>query len=206
MKEPFFLVPSEFEASALSGLDVKYGLTGIGLVEASLTSILLFQKQPNQRFVLIGWAGGYPDTGLKEGDIVIASKEVWVDFGRCYKDRYEGLPDKLKVKREIEFNPVLTERAENLLKAKGFRPVVGPMATVCATSYDPERSLFFRNQFNVIAENMEGFGVAKAAETFKVALLEIRVISNLLESPDKPWDFQVASKVLREVVLCLKNL
>ncbi|KUJ97963.1 MAG: hypothetical protein XD42_0361, partial [Thermodesulfobacterium sp. 37_54] len=34
MKEPFFLVPSEFEASSLSGLDVKYGLTGIGLVEA----------------------------------------------------------------------------------------------------------------------------------------------------------------------------
>ncbi|MDK2861782.1 MAG: futalosine hydrolase [Thermodesulfobacterium sp.] len=206
MKEPFFLVPSEFEASSLSGLDVKYGLTGIGLVEASLTSILLFQKQPNQRFVLIGWAGGYPDTGLKEGDIVIASKEVWVDFGRRHKDRYEGLPDKLKVRREIEFNPVLIERVENLLKTKGFRPIVGPMATVCATSYDPERSLFFRKEFNVVAENMEGFGVAKAAETFKVDLLEIRVISNLLESPEKPWDFQFASKVLREVVLCLKKL
>ncbi|HCP10641.1 MAG TPA: futalosine hydrolase, partial [Thermodesulfobacterium commune] len=66
--------------------------------------------------------------------------------------------------------------------------------------------LFFRKEFNVVAENMEGFGVAKAAETFKVDLLEIRVISNLLESPEKPWDFQFASKVLREVVLCLKKL
>ncbi|QER41324.1 hypothetical protein F1847_00690 [Thermodesulfobacterium sp. TA1] len=206
MKKISFLVPSEFEASSISDLDIEYSLTGIGVVEASVTCTLLFQNNLDKRFVLIGWAGGYPNTGLREGDVVIASKEVWVDFGRKHKDRYESLPEKLKVSQEIEFPSVLVSKVEKLLKNKGLRTLVGPMATVCATSYDPERSLFFKNRFKVVAENMEGFGVAKAAEKLGIELLEVRVISNLLEAPDKPWDLNKASQVLREVAKCLKNL
>ena len=197
------LVPSEFEAEVLKDLGLEIYITGVGVINAALSSFELFLvKKPRIAF-LTGWAGAYPETGLKPGDIVIATEEIWVDSGRKYPTHYSPLPEKLGFCNSISFSSNLVEKTSLLLNTCGFEVVWGPLATVCAASYDIKRAAFFQKKYQVLAENMEGFGVAIAAKKAKVSLVEIRVISNLLNKPDEDWDFPTASKRLKEVWECL---
>ncbi len=203
MDKLLVLVPSEYEAQALKDLNIDLNITGVGIIKAALSSYEIFLKKKPKLAFLTGWAGAYPETDLDIGDIVIASEEIWVDCGRKYSTHYTPLPEKLKICNYIKLDSHYVEKLIYLLDLCGFNAVSGPIATVCASSYDVKRALFFKNKYEVLAENMEGFGVAVAAKKCKIPFLEIRVISNLLENPENEWDFNKAAEILREVWKCI---
>ena len=200
------LVPSEYEARVLEDLDIDLNIIGVGIIKAALSSYEIFLKKKPKLAFLTGWAGAYPETDLDIGDIVIASEEIWVDFGRKYPSHYTPLPEKLKICNSLKLDSHYAEKLIYLLDLCGFNAVSGPIATVCASSYDVKRALFFKNKYEVLAENMEGFGVAMAAKKCKIPFLEIRIISNLLENPENEWNFNKAAEILREVWKCIAQV
>ncbi|PMP68477.1 MAG: hypothetical protein C0190_01500 [Thermodesulfobacterium geofontis] len=197
------LVPSESEAEVLKDFDLDLQIVGIGPVESALSSYqILSEKKPKIVF-LTGWAGAYPETDLKIGDVVVATQEVFADFGRKYKTHYASFPENLKVCNSCSLTHAFTEKTIQLLEDCNLTPVAGNFSTVCAATYDINRAYFIKKKYDVIAENMEGFGVAKACEKLKIFLVEIRVISNLLYQPDIDWDKNRASEVLRWIWECI---
>lgn len=199
----FVLVPSELEASYLADLPLELHVIGIGPVDAALSAYQIFlERKPSIAF-LTGFAGAYPKSELKIGDVIVATCEKFVDFGRKYETHFTPLPDGIPAWDYCPLTHVFTEKLIYILELNGFEPQGGPLATVCSASYDLQRARFIEEKFQVLAENMEGFGVGRAARKAKVFLLELRVISNLLSQPEKEWDFEKAGKRLREVWECL---
>uniref|UniRef100_A0A7V5XGR5 Nucleoside phosphorylase domain-containing protein n=1 Tax=Thermodesulfobacterium geofontis TaxID=1295609 RepID=A0A7V5XGR5_9BACT len=196
-------VPSEFEAEVLKDFDLDLQIIGIGPIESALSSYQILLNKKQKLVFLTGWAGAYPETGLNIGDVVVATQEVFADFGRKYKTHYATFPESLKVCNSCSLSHVFTEKTIQLLEDCDLTPVVGSFSTVCSATYDLNRAYFIKEKFDVIAENMEGFGVAKACEKLKVHMVEIRVISNLLSQPEKEWDKTKASEVLKKVWECL---
>ncbi len=197
------LVPSEFEAEVLKDLELDLNIIGFGPVESALCSYQILSTKKSKIVFLTGWAGAYPKTGLIIGDVVVATEEVFADFGRKYKTHYASFPESFKVCNTLSLSHVFTEKAINLLEEAKFNVTSGTFATVCAATYDVDRAYFIREKYNAIAENMEGFGVAKACEKLNAYLVEIRVISNLLSQPEEDWDKKKASEVLKGVWKCI---
>lgn len=206
--KPLVLVPSKFEAEALKDIDADIRVIGVGMLEAGISCFEIFSKIKDREktlALLVGWAGAYPETNLKEGDVVIASEEIWVDFGRKFENGYQPLSEKLETINSISFSEEIVKFLSRKLEGCKLSPFIGALATVCATSYELKRSYLIRKTFEVLAENMEGFAVARVAQRLGVRLAEIRVISNLLAFPGKPWKIEEAGKNLREVVRCLTS-
>ena len=149
----------------------------------------------------------YPGSGLNVGDVVVATREVFADFGRKHKTHCSFFSDKIAGKFSCNLNHPFTEKLIYFLETGGFSPVTGTFASVCMASYHIERAKIIENRFSAIAENMEGFGVARAGEKKGIYIAEIRIISNLLKEPEKDWDFKKAGTKLKEVWKWLaKNL
>jgi len=196
-------VPSELEAEILKDLNINLYIIGIGPIESALSSYQILLDKKLKLVFLTGWAGAYPETEINVGDIAIATYEILADFGRKYETHYAPFPDSFKVYNVCPLNHVFTEKIIQLLEEHNFSPTAGVFSTVCAATYDIKRAYFIKEKYNAIAENMEGFGVAKACEKLGVYLVEIRVISNLLSQPEKEWDKELASKILKKVWECI---
>lgn len=197
------LVPSELEASFLQDLPLEIEIIGIGPVEAALSAYELFQRRKPSLAFLTGFAGAYPQTDLDIGDVVVATCERFVDFGRIYGTHFVPFPEHVPSKDFCPLAHMFTEKLIYILEINGFNPQGGPLATVCAATYDVKRARFIAEKFQVLAENMEGFAVGRAARRSKVFLLEVRVISNSLSEPEREWEIERAGKRLREVWECL---
>lgn len=196
------LVPSEIEAEVLRDLNLDLNIIGIGPVESALSSYqILSEKRPKIAF-LTGWAGAYPGTDLNIGDIVVATEEIFVDFGRKYETHFTSFPENFEICKS-SLRHAFTERVIQLLESFNFNLLTGTFSTVCSATYDVKRAYYISKKYNAIAENMEGFGVARACERLKIQLIEIRVISNLLSQPERKWDKDKASHVLKEVWECI---
>jgi len=193
------VTPSKFEAEALKELNLKIEICGVGVIEAAIESYRLIKKYKPALIVLTGLAGGYPETGLFPGDIVIASKEVWADSGRKIFQNYAPLPENLGMKKEIEIDKNLLEI---FALPEGIKTRIGAMCTVCACSYEKERAKKFSKIYKALAENMEGFAVALAAKKAGICFAEVRAISNLLSDPEAPWDTEKAFNSLRRFWEC----
>ncbi|MFN3406347.1 MAG: hypothetical protein ACK40E_01260 [Caldimicrobium sp.] len=197
------LVPSKLEAEYLEGLPFDLHIIGVGPVDAALSTYEIFlEKKPTIAF-LTGFAGAYPQSELKIGDVVVGTCEKFVDFGRKYETHLTPLPETIPAWDYCPLTHVFTEKLIYILEVNGFEPNGGPLATVCSATYDKRRAQFIGEKFQVLAENMEGFGVARAARRLKVFLLEVRVISNLLDEPEREWEIEKAGKVLRSVWECI---
>lgn len=203
MSKLLVLVPSSLEAEILRELPLEVYIIGIGPVESAISAYEIFlQKKPFLAF-LTGFAGAYPKSNLEIGNVIVATCEKFVDLGRQYKTHFTPLPNYLYSLNYCSLNHAYTKKLIYLLEINGFSPQVGPLATVCSASFDAKRAHFIEKKFQVLAENMEGFGVAYSAQKLKVHLIEIRVISNLLREPEKKWEIERASQVLKEVWKCI---
>lgn len=197
------LVPSEIEAKFIEDLPLNLQIIGMGPVESALSAYEIFSNQRPSLAFLTGFAGAYPETDLRIGDVVVATCERFADFGRLYSTHFVSFPNHLPSTDMCPLTHIFTEKLIYILEINGFEPQGGPLATVCSATYDPKRARYIGEKFQVLAENMEGFAVARAARRAKVFLLEVRVISNLLSEPEKDWDIEKAGKKLREVWECL---
>ena len=76
-----------FWTGRLRGRRVAIAMTGVGKVNAAITTTLLYQHFRPAEVVFTGIAGGL-NPELKPGDIVIATKTAQHDFGTLYSDGF----------------------------------------------------------------------------------------------------------------------
>ncbi len=199
------LVPTELEAEPLKGLAFDLRVIGFGPVEAALSALEILSKVRPPVVFLSGIAGAYPETGLSPGDLVVATEEIFGDLALCFPGHLGVFGKHLPVTNRVHLGSPWLERALNLLEERGLPFEAGPMVTVCCATRDPDRGRLLQRRHQALAENMEGFAVARAARRLGIPLVEIRAVSNLLERPEDPWETEKALSSLKEALLWLSK-
>jgi len=193
--------------SRLSGVNVLFLNTGIGKINAAHAATIAIENFPVKKIINFGIGGAYPGSGLANGDVAIASKEILGDEGVISSKGWEGL-EKIGIPlvqsgRKKYFNefPV---GARALLK-RGKRDFItrsGIFVTVSAASGSTRRAKELERRFSAICENMEGAAIAQTCMIYSMPMFEIRGISNTAGVRDKRrWDMELASLNCQKAVL-----
>jgi len=151
---------------------------GVGKVNAAMTLAAFLESEPGiQRVLVIGLAGAYPGTGLREGDLVLASEEVQADLGTRRGMEPLGFPALEKGGRRY-YNrfPADPDYTGWLARRLGLRPL--PLLTADRVSESVAEAHARARDWRAAAENMEGAAVAQVALWRGLAWAELRAISN----------------------------
>lgn len=176
------LVPTALEAGLLGIEDGGVVVCGFGLVESAVGAARAFAEQAPAEAVLIGAAGTYRPDDAPVGSVVVASSV------RC-----EGIGVGEQSAAELGW----TELDSIELNGGG-----GQLLSVAAASEDEERAAGrARRHPAAVAEEMEGFAVALAAQAFGVRLTVVRGISNVAGERDQGrWRLREALSAARAVI------
>jgi futalosine hydrolase len=145
---------------------------GVGPVEAAAATARALAEQRPDAVLHVGIAGG---RGLPELALVVGSEAIWCD------------PDAPFVAARAHPDAALLETLRTAFPEALVRPI-GTSARVGGTS-------------GCDVEAMEGFAVLRAAELAGVPAVEVRVVSNEIDEPDRSrWRFDEAFARLDDVL------
>lgn len=208
-----------FYTGKILSKDIVYSVSGIGKTNVSHTATLLIQNYVPALIINFGVGGAYPSSGLKIGDIAVATKEIYIDEGVLLKNGFHtletiGIP-LFNIRRQKYFNEFpldkkLCKAALNSAKLITYAKS-GIFATVSSCTGTKKRAEEISMKYNAICENMEGAAVAHLCCLYRIPCVEIRGISNIIEDRDtKKWDVRLASencqRAVMELLETLKNL
>lgn len=185
---------SRIHCGHIHGRPVVIASTGIGKVNAAVTTALLVERFEIEMVLFTGVAGGL-DPDLDVGDIVIAERTVGHDTGVLERGRLQHY----QAGHVPFFNPTdrfgytpdpeLLERVMETIEGFELEPigdridppriVVGTVLTGDQFVNDPVVRERLHSEFSGTAVEMEGAAMAQAAERFGVPHLVIRALSDL---------------------------
>ncbi|MFA4957337.1 MAG: futalosine hydrolase [Candidatus Methanoperedens sp.] len=196
---------------SLHGRSILFSHCGIGKVNAAHSVTLLLEHQKPDILILFGIGGAYAEAGV--GDVVIAVNENYGEEGVMtpvgWKPmEFTGFP---LLKNDLEYfntfamDKKLSQLAIKASKDIGLKVHSGNFITVSQCSGTRKTGEIIRERFNGICENMEGAAVAHICAKYKVPMIEIRGISNIIEDRDlNKWNIPLAvsncSKAVNEIV------
>jgi len=202
-----------FVSGKLSGIKVVVAFTGIGKVNAAMTTTLLIEHFKPNTIIFTGIAGAV-NPELQPGDIVIAEKTAHHDMGTIWP---EGLFHK-GVKNRLDGleNPVFFNTDEQLLKLakraaeqvelssiqliageKTPKVVKGVVVTGDAFIASADKCAELRKKLGADAVEMEGAAVAQLCYQRQIGYLVIRSISDKADEGavlDKQTFYIIAAK------------
>jgi len=174
----------EAESSAIALPNVLIG--GVGpAASAAATSAALAVDQYDL-VVSAGIAGGFAPLGT--GDIAVASTIAFADLG---KETPEGFAPLSLATTRYDVAPALAVELAD--RTGGHLGTIVTVATVTGTAATAEALV--ERYPDVVAEAMEGAGVAAAAAQHGVAFAEIRAVSNAV-GPRGVWQIPQALAAL----------
>lgn len=178
----------------LGKYEIVLCITGIGKVNAAISSTIVFQNLPIKKALISGIAGAYPNSGLNIGEIAVAQKEINADEGllRTCNDRLNSF-------LFLSIEEINLEIPQSLRKLKK-----GTFLTVSSCTGNLKRANFLERKFNAVCENMEGFAIVKAAQYFNIPTVEIRAISNFVKSRRRllrPIEIKKASEIMQKFII-----
>jgi futalosine hydrolase len=196
--------------SLLSPEEIDFLVTGVGPVEATLALTKALGRAPGRYrgVVNIGAGGAFAGTGLDLLDLCLARREVLGDLGICFDGGIEHFPPELSAPGVFSLENGLLAAAEELLTGAAVPFYTGTFVTVSCVSATRARGDMLRDRHQAVCENMEGAALARVCQDFGVDLLEVRVISNLVENRNPiAWRLHEASdKACRTAVELLARL
>ncbi|WP_457570955.1 futalosine hydrolase [Desulfovulcanus sp.] len=186
--------------------DVAFLITGIGLLNASHKLSVCVTEHKITGVINIGIAGSFDLASLGLGDICVAKREVWPEFGLLTDDGI--LPRGLgfaqasingkKIWDALELSPDQADKNMGL-----FLPISWPRVvslTVAGVTGTQARARLLKQKYQAHIENMEGFALAYVCTLKQIPFIEVRTISNLVGSRDKKdWDINLALKRLNSI-------
>ncbi len=207
--------------------------SGIGKVNSAHSLTALIEHYPIECVINFGIGGAYPETGLKAGDIAIALEEIYGDEGIITPEGWIGIKKigipLIEIGKKRRFNefPLDKKLVQKVLNSfqctkdnlknppsppfskggmGGFLGNIkaGNFVTVSAVTGTPKRARELKDRFNAICENMEGAAIAQICTMYKIPMLEIRGISNIVGVRDKrKWNLKLASGNCQRAVLSI---
>lgn len=176
--------------------NVRIVVTGVGPVNAAhAVTVAILHDKPSA-IVVCGVGGAYPGSGLRVGDVVSAEME-------CYGDLGSATPDGFLDMKALGFPVVEQPRLYNDLPMQLFpaaRRAKFVTVSTCTGTDATARAIETRTGGAV--ENMEGAAVAHVAHLHRVAVGEVRGISNIVTDRDTSrWRLKDAAVAAQEAAL-----
>lgn len=168
----------EYNVGTLQGVDVVLLKSGIGKVNAAMSTAILLEKFQPTAVINTGSAGGYAQD-LNVGDVVISSEVVHHDvdvtaFGYVY-GQVPQLPPTFVADEKL-----MAVAEEAAKEVTGMQVAKGLIATGDSFMSDPTRVEFVRSKFPQLqAVEMEAAAISQVAHQFKVPFVVIRALSDI---------------------------
>ena len=216
--------PELFSGMISEGRQLNLLHTGVGPTSTAITLTRFLERATPRVILMIGCGGSYPNSGLKIGDLALASEEIFGDLGVMTDQKFLPL-DEMDIPttpppvQRVQLNSPLQKPTAELLrisiKKTQNRLVCGPFVTVSTCSGYSQLSLDLESRTGGICENMEGAAAAQVCSLYQVPFLELRGISNPTGTRDpEQWDLKRgaesaqwgAVQILKNWTLLEKNL
>jgi futalosine hydrolase len=214
------LIPTELEARALldqgtsptcedavdavvGGRRVRAALCGFGPAAAAALAARTLARERPSRVLLVGLGGTYDERRLPVGGLLAADRVVFGDLGVSRGGRFLG-PRELGFaqapaapgRRSVEADLTLADPAGAALAPTCVRGTLVTVASVSSTA--TEAAARSARVPGALLEDMEGFGVALAAQREDVRCSIVRAASNRAGDPDRgAWKLPESLAVLR---------
>ncbi len=195
--------------------------TGIGAVSAAFNLTRLLERIAPQALIVFGCGGSYPTSGLQNGDLALATSELFGDLGTASEGGFVPLaelgisaqPGAPKLFEQLLFlnDKYYTAALACLREApelSQFKISLGPFVTVNTVSGTEVLCRELEARSGGLCENMEGAALAQVAREYSIPLLEVRGISNPCGTRDRScWDLPAGmASAQRAVLRLLKDL
>jgi adenosylhomocysteine nucleosidase len=214
----------EFKTGKLNGKKVVIGETGIGKVNASITTTLII-KQFSPKVIIFTGVAGAVNPDLNQGDILIGKRLSYHDYGRLTNEGLNFNPTRnphtkkqnpqffladsllIILAKESSQNLDLQKVTANSPRPRVLTGTIVTGDTFVASSVAVEG---FRKNYQADATEMEGAAVAQICWQQHIAFLVIRSISDKANEV-APADFQTFKKIAADnsailVKAIIKNL
>ncbi len=203
----------EFISGRIGSQPVVLAWTGVGKVNAAMTTTLLLEHFHPARVIFTGIAGGV-DPNLEPGDIVIAKQTAYHDMGTLWWQglEYGGVKSRMTGEPNPVFfpaDPALLTAAEQAAKSMTFgsvglqtgqrtpKVVVGTVVTGDVFVASKAKSAELTKDLGACAVEMEGAAVAQLCYQRGIGCLVIRSISDKADRSavmDKQLFYTMAAK------------
>ncbi len=194
----------EYTSGKMNGKDVILLRSGIGKVNAAMSTTILLEKYKPEYVVNTGSAGGY-NPNLNVGDVVISSEVRHHDVDvTAFGYEYGQVP---QLPPAFEANHELVKIAEEAAREiEGIQVVKGLIATGDTFMSDPERVDFIKDKFtNLQAVEMEAAAIAQVAHQFGTPFVVIRSLSDIAgKESDVSFDQFLDKAALHSATLVMK--
>lgn len=177
-KDQMSVAGYEFTSGKMTGADVVLLRSGIGKVNAAMSTTILFEKFKPDVVINTGSAGGF-NPKLNVGDVVISTEVRHHDVDvTAFGYEYGQVP---QLPAAFVADEKLVSLAENAAKElNDIQVVKGLIATGDSFMEDPNRVAFVRAKFNNLqAVEMEAAAIAQVAHQFKIPFVIIRSLSDI---------------------------
>lgn len=198
---------------ALDGVPVVLFPVGMGKTNAAHGATALLETRAVRGVVGFGIGGAYPGSGVRVGEVALASHAVYADEGveapgGWISAEGIGIPllEREGVRRFNEFplDPARVRDARAALEAAGLPAAVGPFLTVSSCSGTTARGRELAARFGALCEGMEGAALAHVCALYGVPFLEVRGVSNPVEDRDlSRWRIAEAAEAAQRAVRVL---
>lgn len=178
---------SLFIEGEIETVDVVLLKSGIGKVNAAMTTTILLEKFQPSFVINTGSAGGFADD-LSVGDIVISKEVVHHDvdatgFGYAY-GQVPQMPEKFFA------NEQLIDRASKAAQKLNLHSKTGLIATGDSFMDNPKKVKEVKAIFpELLAAEMEGAAIAQVCFQYNVPFVIIRALSDIA-GKDSPISFE----------------
>jgi adenosylhomocysteine nucleosidase len=194
----------EYTSGKMSGVDVVLLRSGIGKVNAALSTAILLERYKPDYVINTGSAGGF-NPQLNVGDVVISTEVRHHDVDvTVFGYEYGQVP---QLPPAFEANSRLIQVAEECAKEiKDIQVVRGLIATGDSFMNDPVRVEFIRDKFTDLqAVEMEAAAIAQVSYQFGTPFVVIRSLSDIAgKESDVSFDQFLEKAALHSADLVMK--
>lgn len=201
-------------SGTVDGVSVCLTHSGVGKAASAAAAVTLMTYCEPETLFLFGSGGAYPGSGLKTGDLALATSEIFgdegVDCANGFKD-LETVHLPMRSEGAAFYNTwpmdqVLAEWAYKLLlkgwERGGAMCATGPFVTVSTCTGTLTKAKEIESRTGGICENMEGAAAALACQQLAKSMIEIRGISNIVENRNlAQWDLAAGMTAAQLAVL-----
>ncbi len=200
-----------FYETSYQQAQIIISLTEIGIVNATLATMMAIEKYHPTYIINQGTAGGHlPD--LRPGDIIIGSSAVYLNDMRMPLKKVGEGSNALEWSPGsgcfiLEADPALVTLAESLASEGCL--TVGRLGSGDLFSREADRIQWLHAKLGALCEDMESAAVYKACHACQIPVIGIRIISNneLTGNHDDPEQTDPIHKKLQKYILAyLKKL
>lgn len=203
-KEQHVIAGCEFITGKMDGVEVVLLRSGIGKVNAALSTAILLEKFKPDFVINTGSAGGL-NPNLNVGDVVISSEVRHHDVDvTAFGYEYGQVP---QLPAAFEADSRLVKIAEECAcEIKEIQVVKGLIATGDSFMNDPVRVEYIREKFsNLQAVEMEAAAIAQVSHQFGTPFVIIRSLSDIAgKESDVSFEQYLVKAALHSADLVMK--